>query len=93
MNNTKIKIAVESLSLDLHRIALGYHRGSIAMAKRFIKEALKRRSEIPSSKVKPYFAKILKALPEKLEGSDTKRIAEDALLYSVLCKNYAKKFL
>ena len=88
----KTKIALESLSMDLLRVALGYHRGSILMAKRFTEEALKRKDEINVLEVKPYLAKILNKLPSVLLNEDKNRIAEDALMYSILCKNYAKKF-
>lgn len=91
MNNTKI--VVESLSMDLLRVALGYHRGSTGMAKRFTKEALKRKNEIDKSQIKPYFKKILETIPSVLSKENKDRVAEDALLYSILCKNYAKKFL
>lgn len=90
MNN---KIVIESLSMDLLRVALGYHRGSINMAKRFSEEALKRIDEIDLTQTKPYFVKIVKKLPSILISQDKGKIAEDALLYSILCKNYAKKFL
>ncbi|KKR50041.1 MAG: hypothetical protein UT87_C0021G0001, partial [Candidatus Levybacteria bacterium GW2011_GWC1_40_19] len=36
------KIAIESLSMDLLRVALGYHRGSNKMTKNFLREAKKR---------------------------------------------------
>ena len=87
------KIAIESLSMDLLRVALGYHRNSVKMAQRFSEESLKRVSEINKSKVKPYFAKILEQIPNSLESSNIDKKAEDALMYSVLCKNYAKKFM
>lgn len=90
MNN---KIAIESLSMDLLRVALGYHRGSITMAKRFLQEAQKRIEEIDPHAVRLYFAKIIKTLPTVLSNPDTNKLAEDALMYSTLCKNYAKKFL
>lgn len=90
MNN---KIAIESLSMDLLRVALGYHRGSKKMAERFLEEALKRRSEIKETELKPYFIRILNKIPSALSGSDTPKIAEDALMYSILCKNYARKYL
>lgn len=90
MNN---KIVIESLSMDLLRVALGYHRGSKKMAERFLDEALKRRLEIKKTELKPYFVRILNKIPSVLSGSDTLRIAEDALMYSILCKNYAKKYL
>lgn len=88
----KNKIAIESLSMDLLRVALSYHRGSEKMASRFSDEALKRVGEIELSNVKPYFAKILKKIPLELSKKDQGRLAEDALMYSVLCRNYAKKF-
>lgn len=90
MNN---KIAIESLSMDLLRVAVGYHRGSISMAKMFTKEALKRINEIDTSFVKPYLAKIIKKLPSILSNKDRDHLAEDALMYSIIFKNYAKKFL
>lgn len=88
----KNKIAIESLSMDLLRVALGYHKGSVKMAERFSEEALRRIDEIQTADVKPYFAKILNKLPKELSQKDTNSLAEDALMYSVLCKNYAKKF-
>ena len=88
----KNKIAIESLSMDLMRIALGYHRGSRKMAKRFSDEAIKRGEEIQKSKIKPYFVKILNKIPFALSQNDEIKLAEDALMYSVLCRNYAKKF-
>lgn len=89
MNN---KITIESLSMDLLRVALGYHRGSNKMAKRFSEEALKRVNEIDSKEIKPYFVRILNKLPIALLNDDVKRISEDALMYSTLCKNYTKHF-
>ena len=86
MNN---KIAIESLSMDLLRVALGYQRGSEKMAKRFSTEALKRCSEVEKNEVKPYFAKILYKVESSLENVEPNRIAEDTLMYSILCKNYA----
>lgn len=90
MNN---KIAIESLSMDLLRIAKGYHRGSTNMAERFSKEALKRISEIHISEVEPYFKKVLKSIENSLIHIKDDRIAEDALMYSTICKNYTQKFL
>ena len=87
------KIAIESLSMDLLRVALGYHKRSLKMAQRFKIEALKRCSEIETNEIKPYFVRVLNKIPTALSGSDISRIAEDALMYSTLCKNYARKFL
>ncbi len=87
MNN---KTVIGSLSMDLLRVAIGYHRGSNKMAKRFSEEALKRVSEIDSKQIKPNFVKILNKLPAALSNDDVSRISEDALMYSTLCKNYIK---
>lgn len=88
----KNKIAIQSLSMDLMRVAVGYHRGSIKMAEKFSEEAIKRKEEINISKVKPYFVKILTNIPHILNEKNKDKLAEDALMYSTLCKNYSKKF-
>ena len=87
------KITIESLSMDLLRVANGLHNESYKMAKRFSDEALVRCMEIKSDEVKPYFAKILVKINQCLSNQPEERTAEDALMYSVLCKNYASKFL
>ena len=90
MNN---KIAIESLSMDLLRVAIGYHRGSINMARRFSDEALKRCSEIKTSELKPYFVNVLSKIKSTLSQEAKERTAEDALMYGILCKNYVEKFM
>ncbi len=87
------KIAIESLSMDLLRVALGYHRGSTKMAERFLEEALKRSSEVNKSEIKPYFVCVLNKIQSSLSEGDLDKRAEDALMYSVICKNYVRKFL
>lgn len=89
MNN---KIVIESLSMDLLRVALGYHKGSVKMADRFVEEAEKRINDIDHTKIKPHFAKILNKLPEALSQKNNNDVAEDALMYHTLCKNYAKHY-
>lgn len=88
MNN---KIALESLVMDLKRVALGYHRGSITMAKRFSDEALKRRNEIDDKDMKPYIKKILKNLDSLFQEHNTEKLAEDSLMFSILLQNYLLK--
>jgi len=83
----KNQIAISSLAMDLKRAALGYHRGSITMAHRFLQEAIKRKNEIDPESVKPYVANLLKKLDELVKEKDTARIAEDALMYSTLFQN------
>jgi cellobiose-specific phosphotransferase system component IIB len=87
------KIALESLSLDLKRVALGYYRGSDAMAKRFSQEALKRKEEVDISLVKPYIDILLEQMEQSFHKSNTRDIAEDALMYSTLFQNYCQKEL
>ena len=86
------KIVIESLSMDLLRVALGYQRGSVKMAQRFSDEVRRRIGEIDQTKIKPYFLSILQKLPILLSKQNTQEVAEDALMYSTLCKNYAKHY-
>ena len=81
-------IAISSLAMDLKRVALGYHRGSENMAKRFIQEDIKRKEEVKISEVKPYLRKFIKSLPKMLNQKDKQKLAEDALTYSVIFQNY-----
>lgn len=87
----KNKIALGSLALDLKRVAIGFHRGSDAMAERFLEEALKRKQEIDEQSVKPHIRKILAGI-KLLSGRKKKGdIAEDALMYSTLLQNAASR--
>lgn len=90
MNN---KIALESLVMDLKRVALGYHRGSLFMAKRFSEEALKRKQEINEDTIKPYMKIILHKLDSMLDNEDIQKIAEDSLMTSTLLQNYTQRYL
>lgn len=87
------KIAIESLSMDLYRVAVGLHRGSNKMAKKFSDEAISRCMEIKKTDVKPYFVAVLGKIEDSLSNQPKERTAEDVLMYSILCKNYARKFL
>lgn len=57
----------------------------------FVDEALERKSELEGLEVKPYIKEILTKLPEILGQRDKKKLAEDALTYSVIFQNYALK--
>ena len=83
----KNKIALSSLALDLKRVALGYFRGSNSMAERFFEEALRRKKEIDSRKVKPYLRNLLSNFEKIMFDHDQKKQAEDALMYSTLFQN------
>jgi len=87
------KIAIESLVMDLKRVAIGYNRGSTAMAKRFSVEAVKRKNEIDLGMLKPYIRKYILNIDEILNEKDTKKISEDILMISTLLFNYTKKYL
>lgn len=86
------KIIIESLAMDLKRVALGLHRGSLTMANRFRQEAFKREQEIASQKVSGYLKNLLVAMNKAL-SKEGDRAAEDALMYSTLFQNYALKKL
>lgn len=76
------KIILQSLSMDLLRAALGRHRGSHAMANRFIKESQKRIEELDQT----INTKIINNL-KKVLATSSDRQAEDLLMYSTLIRN------
>lgn len=86
-----MKIIIESLSMDLLRVALGLHRGSFGMAERFKVEALKRENELKSHDLQPYLKKLVDKSRSVLESADQDR-AEDILMYSILFQNFARKY-
>lgn len=81
MSNNQ-NLALQALSQDLYRVAIGRHRGQVKMAARFTVEALKRLEEINDLKFKE---KITASLHSKDERS-----AEDLLMYSTLVRNRAE---
>ncbi len=83
MNN---KFILESLASDLKRVSLGLHRGSNAMALRFLNEALKRKNEVDLEIVAPYIKQILARLNKNID-------AENALMFSTLIQNYTLRKL
>lgn len=83
-------IIIESLAMDLKRVALGLHRGSHSMADRFKEEALKRGEELGKHKINGYLKNLLEGARKTLMSRDD-RAAEDALMYSTLFQNYAIK--
>lgn len=90
MNN---KVIIESMSMDLKRVALGLSRGSFTMANRFAQEAIKRKSEVDTSSIKPYLKKLLEKMEQSLKQDDKQKIAEDSLMFSTLFQNYTQKFI
>lgn len=84
------KIIIESLAMDLKRVALGLQRGSVAMAKRFREEALRREEELEAQPLNNYLKKLVTAVRKVLISKD-ERVAEDALMYSTLFQNFARR--
>jgi hypothetical protein len=89
MENKRI---LESLSMDLLRVAKGLYRGSDKMAERFLEEALKRKSEINQKELKPYFITLLTKMERSLKSTNKMKVSEDALMYSTRVRNYSQKF-
>jgi hypothetical protein len=85
------KYILESLSMDLIRVAIGNQRKSFAMAKRFYEEALKRKKELDTKLLKRYMLRILDKI-EIMKDNDPELISEQALMYSTLIQNYTQKF-
>lgn len=86
-----LKILIESLAVDLYRVAVGLNRGSKAMAERFKEEALKEQKELQSQKVNPYLKTLLSRSQKILKRADKDK-TEDVLMYSILLQNFARKY-
>lgn len=84
------KILIESLSMDLRRVSMGLHRGSLKMAETFKTEALKRSEELEKQDINHYLKKLLLSTKKALAGKSD-RVAEDALMYSVLLLNFSQR--
>ncbi len=88
MNNQKL--IIESLAMDLKRVALGLYKGSHATADRFKEEALKRSQELEDQNINNYLKKLVQGTKKALK-SNKERTAEDVLMYSTLFQNFALK--
>ena len=55
MNN---KLLLQAMALDLKRVAIGYHSGSITMADIFFKEVVKREHQLDFESLTPTKKKI-----------------------------------
>lgn len=84
------KIIIESLAMDLKRVATGLQRGSTAMANRFKEEAFKRSSELKAQKKSAHLEKLLSIMNNRLMSTGD-GVAEDSLMLSTLFQNYALK--
>lgn len=79
------RLALQALSQDLTRVALGRYRKQDKMAARFTEEAKNRLAELPKLK---YHSQIQLAL-----NSSAERSAEDLLMYSTLIRNLSQSYV
>lgn len=84
------RVIIESLAMDLKRVAIGLQRGSTKMADRFKAEALQRENELERVTNDGYILRIITGSRESLE-SNSEQTSDDALMYSTLFQNYAQK--
>lgn len=84
------KIIIESLAMDLKRVAIGMQQGSAGMANRFKEEALQRGEELEKFKPNGYVLKLISGTRETLLSKDPEAY-EDALMYSTLFQNLVQK--
>lgn len=89
MNKTFVSLS--SISMDLERVAMGYQRSSFKMADRFLQEAIKRKKEVDLAIVNPHIKNLLNSLDNIKKEKDKQKVAEDALMYSILFQNAAIK--
>jgi len=84
-NNTSNEIQDAKIRAEYEKLTKYFFS---EMAVTFCEEALKRRSEVDSEKVKPYIKNCLNKLPGILMNGDKEKISEDALMYSTIFQNY-----
>lgn len=88
MNN---KILLESVALDLKRVALGAHSNSTKMTERFLQEVYKRNELVDKEVLSSSCKKVLSHMKVQLKNSSRQRLADDALLYSTLILSFSKQ--
>lgn len=79
---------IGALSLDLKRVALGLHRGSIKMADRFESESRQRQQEALSIGIDDSLQRIFNIWHKVNQDKVIERKAENILMISVLLDNY-----
>lgn len=84
---TNERIIIESLAMDLKRVAVGLQRGSLGMAKRFTVEALQREQELEKLTNNPYLTRLIAGSRKALQTTSS-RTPDDVLMYSTLFQNY-----
>ena len=84
------QVIIESLALDLKRVAVGLQRGSTRMAERFKVEALRREDELEKLVSDRYLHVIITGSRKSLLANSA-NTPEDALMYSTLLQNFTQK--
>ncbi len=88
MNN---KILLESMALDLKRVALGSHSHSTKMAERFLQEVFKRSEMLDTTSFSSSLKTVLTNMKRHLKLDNSQRLADDALMYSTLLISFSKR--
>ena len=88
MNN---KILLESMALDLKRVALGAHSNSTKMVDRFLQEVFKRNEMLDTTSLSSTLQSVLITMTSKLKSDQPSRLADDALMYSTLLISFSKR--
>lgn len=88
MNN---KILLEAMALDLKRVALGFHSNSIKMAERFLIEVNRRNTQLDKRYLSKSVTNILITMSKRLKCTNTKHLADDALMYSTILLSFSKR--
>ena len=87
MNN---KLLLQAMAVDLKRVAIGYHSGSVRMADRFLQEVMQRIELLQYSSLSSSMKKLLKKIEKLPKEKNIDKRAEDALLYSTLFLSFSK---
>lgn len=74
--------------MDLKRVALALHQGSLGTASVFTQEAMRRIQEVDTQEILPYMKDGLSKIRQVLAIEDLDKKAEDTLMYSTIVQNY-----
>ena len=88
MNN---KILLESMALDLKRVAIGAHRKSTKMSERFLQEVIKRNEQLDYQSLPISLKKLLLHMNKSFENKNSLQLADNALMYSTLLLSFSKR--
>jgi hypothetical protein len=87
MNNATI---LQSIALDLKRVAIGYNAGSFKMADRFLEEAIKRKMQLNMQMLSDSVKKVVIMIEEIGKSSNYHYRADRALTYSTILLSLVK---